>query len=309
MAKRVLAFVLGGGGPRGALQVGSLRALFEAGIKPDLLVGTSIGACNAAYLALHGMSLAAVDELTGVWRDAAVTELLPSNTVWLTMRALFRPQIHSYAEARVRAFWLAHGLTPEQRFGQIEDVRLLVVASDLNSGQPVLYGNAAEDSIFDAILASSALPPWMSPVRRDGQLLIDGGFLSNLPIEAALNHGATEIIAFDLADDLPGDVASATGLRPGVVKLGWSVQRRVTELELRLAASAGVTVQRIALCVDPPVGIWDFTRTEELMAAGYEITCRALAGRRQVEPRTRFWTARDWLARSAGRMARRRRAA
>ncbi len=309
MAKRVLAFVLGGGGPRGALQAGSLRALFEAGLKPDLMIGTSIGACNAAFLALNGMSLAAVDRLADVWRDAAKTELLPPNYVWVTMRALFRPQVHTYAEERVRAFWIAHGLTPDLHFDKIDGVRLVVVASDLNGGRPVLYGASAEDNIFDAILASSAVPPWIAPIRRQERLLLDGGFLSNLPIEAALNHGATDIIALDLTDDLPAELATATGLRPGVVKLGWSVQRRVTDLEQRLAAEAGVPVQRIMLRVTPPVAMWDFSRSEELMAAGYAITCQALAGHRQPASRTRFWTARDWLARSAERMAARRKAA
>jgi NTE family protein len=58
-----LAFVLGGGGARGALQVGALRALLEAGYRPDLLIGTSIGAINAAGLALWGVDLAGVDAL------------------------------------------------------------------------------------------------------------------------------------------------------------------------------------------------------------------------------------------------------
>jgi NTE family protein len=53
--KKCLAFVLAGGGARGAMQVGALRALLEAGPKPDLLVGTSIGAVNAVGLALWGM--------------------------------------------------------------------------------------------------------------------------------------------------------------------------------------------------------------------------------------------------------------
>jgi NTE family protein len=57
MMEKCLAFVLGGGGARGALQVGALRALFEAGYQPDLLVGTSIGAANAACLAFWGVNM------------------------------------------------------------------------------------------------------------------------------------------------------------------------------------------------------------------------------------------------------------
>ena len=62
--ERQLAYVLGGGGARGALQVGAIRALLEAGVRPNLLVGTSIGAVNAAFLAFHGVSLQGVERLT-----------------------------------------------------------------------------------------------------------------------------------------------------------------------------------------------------------------------------------------------------
>ena len=66
-----LAFVLSGGAARGALQVGALRALLEANIRPDMLVGTSVGAISAAYLAVHGVKLASVESLAQAWHDAA----------------------------------------------------------------------------------------------------------------------------------------------------------------------------------------------------------------------------------------------
>ena len=65
--RRSLAFVLAGGGARGALQVGALRALLESGIRPDLLVGTSIGAINAAFLGLHGYTTESLDLLKAAW--------------------------------------------------------------------------------------------------------------------------------------------------------------------------------------------------------------------------------------------------
>jgi NTE family protein len=67
----VVAFVLGGGGARGALQVGALYALLESGLQPDLFVGTSIGSVNAAFLALHGFSRQGLDRLAAAWREAA----------------------------------------------------------------------------------------------------------------------------------------------------------------------------------------------------------------------------------------------
>jgi NTE family protein len=87
--KKQLAFVLGGGGSRGALQVGALRALLEAGYRPDLWVGTSIGAVNATFLALRGFNQESLTALVGVWQDAVRADLLPSNYLWLTIRTLF----------------------------------------------------------------------------------------------------------------------------------------------------------------------------------------------------------------------------
>lgn len=66
---RKLALVLSGGGARGALQVGALRALLEADIQPDLLVGTSVGAINATFMAMHGVNLITVDEITEAWGE------------------------------------------------------------------------------------------------------------------------------------------------------------------------------------------------------------------------------------------------
>src|SRR3970282_1559461 len=94
--KRKLAFVLGGGGARGALQVGALRAVLEAGYQPDLLVGTSIGAVNASYLAINGFNQESLVGLARAWHDAAHADLLPANYLWLTVRSLFRrPDVSS----------------------------------------------------------------------------------------------------------------------------------------------------------------------------------------------------------------------
>src|SRR5512147_1095048 len=74
--KKCLAFVLGGGGARGALEVGALRALFEAGFQPDLLVGTSIGSVNAVGLALWGMNSAGIERLEQAYQNLATSRLM-----------------------------------------------------------------------------------------------------------------------------------------------------------------------------------------------------------------------------------------
>jgi NTE family protein len=277
---------LSGGGARGALQAGALRALLEADIRPDMLVGTSAGAINAAYLAVHGVNLASVESLAQAWHDAVSGDLLTPNYVWATLSTLFNRSGRGGYQ-RMRDFFIAHGLSPEVRFGDLHGVRLIVVAAELNCGCPVLYGTDPQHLVLDAVLASAALPPWVPPIEREGQLLIDGGLISNLPVEPAVTQGATEIIALDLADqrEIP---AEARGWLPLLSKLRNMAERRQTELELEVAAARGVPVRRIELQCVSPVAVWDFERADELISRGYEITRRSIDGwqreRRAVGP-------------------------
>ena len=152
------AFALGGGGAKGALQVGALRALLEAGLQPDLVVGTSIGAANAAFLAAHHFSYEAVAELAGVWREMAANNPLPDNYVWLTIRALFnRPGLN--VQDQIREIFLKHGLSPDLRFGDLQGPRLILVAADLRAGCAALYGMDPDESVLNGVLASTAIPP------------------------------------------------------------------------------------------------------------------------------------------------------
>jgi NTE family protein len=270
-----LAFVLSGGGARGALQAGALRALVEADIRPDLLVGTSAGAINATFVALRGMNLTSIEMLVRAWRDAATSEILTANYVWVTLSSLFNRRGKG-AYHRMRDFFIAHGLAPTLRFGNIQGVRLFVVAADLNCGCPVVYGTDPQQSVLEAVLASAALPPWVPPIEKDGQLLIDGGAVSSLPIEAALAQGAMDIIALDLTDsrEIPPD---ARGWLPLIAKIRNMAEQRQMELELALAEARGVPVRRIVLRAKAPVEVWDFRRADELVERGYEITRQEMA--------------------------------
>jgi len=272
--ERPLAFVLGGGGARGALQVGAIKALLEAGVQPDILVGTSIGAVNAAFLALHGVSLLGVEQLVQAWEDSARADLLPSNYLWLTVRALFGRPVEAPVH-RMREFFLAHGITPELKFADLPDVRLVIVAADLNKGEPVVYGSNPDDSVLEALIASTALPPWVQPLHKDERLLIDGGVVSNLPIEPALASGARQIVAMNLVDFRDVMVA-ASGFGPFLGKLFNTVEQRQLALEMALAKARRVPVYYLGLLGNEHVPLWNFTRSEDLIATGYEIARKEL---------------------------------
>ncbi len=272
--KNILAFVLGGGGSRGAMQVGALRALLEEGYVPDMVTGTSIGAVNGAFLAVNGYTLQGVEKATNVWKTLATENLLPMNKWWETARTFFL-QKEGISEERIKAFATQHGLTSDLHFRDLSNIYLYLVATDMNSGRPIIYGKDPDDSILTSMLTSMALPPWMSPFEQDGKFLVDGGFVSNLPIETALNMGATEIIALDLFDPDEKDL-STHSLTPFIAKLNRTVIDRQLQLELQLAEARGVPVRHIKLVSDPPVPIWDFRQSVELIEHGYNLACQAM---------------------------------
>ncbi|HSB02625.1 MAG TPA: patatin-like phospholipase family protein [Anaerolineales bacterium] len=265
--KKSLAFVLGGGGSRGAMQVGALRALLEAGFKPDLLVGTSIGAVNAVGLALWGMNMSGVERLERAYENLTASRLMDPRLAQFILDTLSRRPNRRTSRA-VEQFLIAEGITTDLCFGH-PPVRLGLVSSDLESGEVVIYGRDPEQSILEGLMASLALPLWFAPVEKDGRTLIDGGALSNLPIESALALGATEIIALDLNDRgvLAGD---GNGYGSSLEKFLFAITRRQVYLEMELASARHVPLRYVNLKSSPSIPIWDFRTHQDLFKTGYE---------------------------------------
>jgi predicted acylesterase/phospholipase RssA len=167
------------------------------------------------------------------------------------------------ASRRASELFVAEGITPDLRFEQIAQVRLALVATDLESGLTVVYGQDPKDSVLGGLMASIAIPPWFVPIEKERELIVDGGILSNLPIEPALRLGATEVIALDLNG--PNLVPADAG------KLVYAVIQRQSRLETALAEAQGVPVHIIELRSSPPTPVWDFSGYRELIQTGYEI--------------------------------------
>jgi NTE family protein len=277
-----LAFVLSGGGSRGALQVGALYALLEAGIRPDLLIGASVGSVNATYLAVNGFSQESLDALKTAWKTANTVNLLPANYVWLTVRAMFNRSSNDPSQ-RLRDFFIDHGVNPELSFADLTHTELAIVSADLNTGKPIVHGERPQEKILDALLLSTALPPWFMPVRRQESYLIDGGVLSNLPIEPAIKYGATQVVALDLIDSRE-ILGAVDGLRGFLERLIYSIERRQVDLELELAEARGVPLLYLGLTGEKPVPIWDFKHTDELIEQGYDVARHIIATQQYSNP-------------------------
>jgi NTE family protein len=179
------AIVLGGGGNLGATQVGMLRALLERGIKPDVLVGCSVGALNAAGLAADP-TLDGVERLEQVWRELDGEAIVASgrlSALWLLTRKYRSLQQNDGLRKLIQSS------LPFRTFEEAR-VPLHVVATSLRTGGERWFHRGP---VVEPILASAALPAVFPPVEIDGEMLIDGAVVNNVPISKAVELGATRI--------------------------------------------------------------------------------------------------------------------
>ncbi len=186
LGKNLTAFVLAGGGSLGAVQVGMLAALTRRGVVPDLIVGASVGAINAAYYAAEP-DARGVERLKRIWLKLRRTDVFPFSPV-ASILGFFGKTDHLVAPAPLRS--LIESELPYQR---LEDSRLpcYVVATDALEGTEVVLSSGPAST---ALLASAAIPAVFPPVLLDGRYLLDGGVSNNTPISIAVEMGATRVI-------------------------------------------------------------------------------------------------------------------
>ncbi len=149
--------------------------------------------------------------------------------------------------------------------------RLALISADLVNGQTVIYGEYLGDSVLEGLLASIAVLPWFMPLQKDGQIIMDGGALSPLPIEPALRMGATEIIALDLDDPtmIPKENLSISQYCETYF---FAASRRHIQLEMQIAEMRGIPVHHIYFHGLAKTPMWDFSDYPALRQAGYEKT-------------------------------------
>jgi predicted acylesterase/phospholipase RssA len=185
------AFVLSGGGNLGALQVGMLYALVESGLRPGMIVGTSVGAINGAFLASRS-DLPGITEISRLWSSLRRRDVLGVDLGALVGGFRGKPR-HLFDAAPVRRI-----LDTFVTFRRLEDapIPLTVVATDLATGEAVAL-NAGD--VTTALLASSAVPLLFPAVEIDGRLLVDGAAAADVPLDQALALGARDIYVLPTA--------------------------------------------------------------------------------------------------------------
>ena len=251
-----VAFVLSGGASLGAIQVGMLRALVDHDVRPDLIVGTSVGAVNGAFLACRDFTSETVDELAELWLGIRRGQVFPVEPF---------TGLLGFLGARKN---LVPGGALRRLISRHADCELLedlptplhVIACDVLNGEEV---RLSEGPLVDAVLASAAIPGILPPVEWDGRLLIDGGVMNNTPITHALELGAEEVYVLPTGGPCALTEAPRGALGMVVHATSLMVAQRFADEAMAYAGRADLTI------LPPPCPIdvqpMDFGHAAELM--------------------------------------------
>lgn len=266
------AFVLSGGASLGAVQVGMLQALGERGIRPDLLVGTSVGAINAAWVAGRP-DPRHLGELADLWSSMRSRQVFPVSPTSAVTGLLARRN-HLVAGSGLEELLNRH--LPYDRLEDAE-VPVHVVATELLTGRERLL---SQGPAVPALLASCAIPAIYPPVEIGGELYIDGGVSANSPVSHAVDLGADTVYI------LPTGYACALP-RPPSGAIGMALHALTILLQRQLIHDVERNQGRAQLHVMPPlcplsVFPGDFRHSAELIERARDETRKHLA-----QPRAR----------------------
>lgn len=187
---RPVAFVLSGGGPLGAVQVGLIQALFLQRIVPDFVVGTSVGALNAVAVAQDPTSAGAL-ALRDVWTQMRSDDLFPGGRLVSAWHA-FKRGSHVFSNTGLRRIIGTLGV---ETFEELL-MPAYIVATNLDTGAETWFNSGP---ILEPLLASSAMPGIFSPVTISGVPYIDGGIANNVPVGKAVELGARKIYLLNVS--------------------------------------------------------------------------------------------------------------
>ena len=218
------AFVFAGGGSLGAIQVGMLRSLVSAGVRPDLVVGASVGALNASYFA--GLpSAEGVANLARIWSQLRRSDIFP-----FTLAAAFG--LIRHPGNVVDPGGLRRLIETNLPFRRIEDAQVpLHIMATNQQGQAV---RLSRGSAVEAILASTAIPAIFPPVEIESEALMDGAIAANTPMLMAAELGASRIIllptGYACALDQPPRRAIGKALHAITLMINWQLMHELPQI-------------------------------------------------------------------------------
>jgi NTE family protein len=271
-----VAFVLGGGGVLGAHEVGMLQALTEAGIRADLILGTSVGALNGVFVAADPE--APLERLLRVWRNGIAAETF-GGSVLGRVATLARSGTHLHSNEPLRR--LLRELLPVERIEELA-VPFQCVAASVEQAAAHWFTSGP---VVPAVLASAAVPGLLPPVRVGREHFFDGGLVHSIPVGRAVQLGARTVYVLHVGRiERPLEVPR----RPWEVGMvAFEIARRHRFAEDMASLPEGVTVHVLPAGVEAgPRGdlslsqlrYRDFSRIDEHIERAYKASAAYLAG-------------------------------
>jgi NTE family protein len=271
----MIAFVFSGGGSRGAMEAGGVKALYEAGIRPDMVVGSSAGAMNAAFLAIDP-SAGAAERLCDIWQSVSNQAVVPGGLLAKAWRLITRkPSV--FAQEPLKAF-IEKQIPPDvQTFGDLPPgIELYITAANMQTSALYLFGEDDQARLQDAVLASSAFPGGFPPVQHGRWQYTDGGVIANVPISVAIEKGAKTIYAMDVAYT-GGIYGPAKDIVSVLLRVASIMLYQDLQAELDYAArQPDVTVHHIVIQGVGQASDFDFDHGAEMVDVGYQRVKRYL---------------------------------
>ncbi len=263
------AFVFPSGGSSGAAQVGILHSLVEAGIRPDVVVGSSVGALNAAFFAMDP-TIAQVDRLATIWRGLSREDVFGRNRYGTITRVLLR-QDHIYTPIALRAL-IARFCT----LTELADTKVPVhvVTTDLDNGVARWW---EAGPALDILYASACLPGLFPPVRLGGHRHVDGGVLEPAPVQRAVDLDASTVYVL-------GEIIGPEDERPrrltalDVLIRSFAISRYARLPEPSALARAGQRVVTVPGADTTDIEITDFSHTSRIIDESRVASWRFLHG-------------------------------
>ena len=283
MKKKKIGLVLGGGGARGLAHLGAIDALTKKGIVPDLVVGTSIGSIIGAVYAVSGDADQALNRVHDYFTCDCYTKIKFDFLKHTEDGKKNDGLLDSLSRYLQKKFFynvvLANQLSFVSMETYMENIAFLIedidirdtkipfaaVCTDINSGSEAVL---TKGSLRNAVAASGAIPGIFPPVEVDGKLLVDGGWVNQLPVDTARVLGADFVIAVNVARELEQDFAIDTGL--DIIRRANAITRTVLN---------GIQSHDADAIIDPEVGdiSWaEFGCIEDCMQRGRVATLELL---------------------------------
>ncbi len=262
------AIVCTGGGNLGAAQVGMLRVLLGAGVVPDLLVGCSVGALNAAFMAVDPTP-SRVDDLDALWRSLSGSDVFRGTRRTVAANLLRRCD-HLYSSEGLRD--LIRRAVP---LGDLADSRVPVhvVTTDLGRGEAAWW---SDGDPVEVLTASASLPGVFAPVRLGDGPHVDGGVLCAVPVGRALELGARTVWVLYVSSSrtvgLPDNPSALD-----VLLASFATARRALLEDGERLRQPGQQVVTIAVETPDGLDVRDFSATPGLIAAGADAARGVLA--------------------------------